>query len=1213
MRIVDWVRKKVWKKSAEESPYHDLAPVDDIEEETEYFRALDWALQNRKISNVALSAPYGAGKSSVIESYLKKRKIKALQLSLTNFQEEQHDLTQDEVEKQFLEKLFYKVEYRKIPQSRYRKLHRISLGRIYGYLVLLFVVMLGFTTAFNYPGVHNVIRELNQTRSTLKMPLFLGVSALLGLVVLAVYLLSYIIKFVAAKCRNWEINVLDKAKVSKSDALEAPALNKYIDEIIYFFEETDYEVVFVEDLDRFSSTGIFTKLRELNILLNRYDSIKRHITFVYAMKDDYFPTDVDRTKFFDFIIPVIPYINSTNSDDLLRRRIKEINNLGMATDIGDEYITKVSSYVSDMRVLTSIVNEFVTYKNTISLASSLSDEVLFSLMVFKHLYPKEFADIESEKGVIKEAFLCKESFVDKKIKEMQVAIEAAEKILDKQEEDILIDVKEIKVAMFQTIALNASIQNVVMSQTGMRYSFDSILAADFDMTVFANAKFVIQGLKSNGGSFTIPVVDVEREYTKNGVGYIQRWRNAYACEGEKAESLRKQIEEKKNKQYRLTAARIKSLINEFGAEALFGDSAEVSNNKLLIFLLRNGYIDENYANYINHFHPDSITSDEHEFIMNVHNQGGVKEFSKEFSHLDRVVGRIVAHEFRQVEILNFSIVNYMLSEQLESEKTKELFALLASRKSETRAFIEQFILSGAETVPVFISGIANQNAFLWSDILTDKTLTDDAKARCFDLILSTSTLKSIEQMNDKQNSISVFLLGRRDILLSLEKSDSDKIINVLAILDIRFTDVALAGVSADIISYIYEKNAYMINKTMISEIMRAVMPDEFDRAQKQNYTVVMTSDNGYMRNYIKQNPERYIEEIVIADGNDEETQEAMLELFAVVGYDVPLSEKIISAQKTVFVSLEELIADIDNSNKSLIHEIVDFLIAQEKLIINWKNVGQYYEYFDIEDEMFLAIDKNLDDLCKEKKEVDEELIKSLLIKKWPLEHFRKFVNTYRIESPDIDMTELDEDHIKLLIEARYLPFSLDTVVDVYDSHPEAASVFFENYKNEIFDVLPDIPVEKIPCEKLMESNEYTENEKYAILERCGSSVMSRSIAEFIMNYKNDVAKEFILAAWGVLEIEQKYKLLRNHIDSLDNDDLPKLFSQLDKPYQLLAERTNHKVVFEDSSYNKWLLEKLKEKDYLTSVGVENATYSANRHLYTSSKSPRLFCRVKESR
>ena len=55
---------------------------------------------------------------------------------------------------------------------------------------------------------------------------------------------------------------------------------------------------------------IFVHLRELNNLLNNDDSIKRKpIVFVYAVRDDIFSKE-DRTKFFDFIIPIIPDITA---------------------------------------------------------------------------------------------------------------------------------------------------------------------------------------------------------------------------------------------------------------------------------------------------------------------------------------------------------------------------------------------------------------------------------------------------------------------------------------------------------------------------------------------------------------------------------------------------------------------------------------------------------------------------------------------------------------------------------------------------------------------------------------------------------------------------------------------------------------------------------------------------------------------------------------
>lgn len=41
--------------------YRDLAPIDNIENGDKYIEALNWAFQNKKVKNIALTGPYGAG------------------------------------------------------------------------------------------------------------------------------------------------------------------------------------------------------------------------------------------------------------------------------------------------------------------------------------------------------------------------------------------------------------------------------------------------------------------------------------------------------------------------------------------------------------------------------------------------------------------------------------------------------------------------------------------------------------------------------------------------------------------------------------------------------------------------------------------------------------------------------------------------------------------------------------------------------------------------------------------------------------------------------------------------------------------------------------------------------------------------------------------------------------------------------------------------
>ena len=176
-----------------------------------------------------------------------------------------------------------------------------------------------------------------------------------------------------------------------------------MDEIIYFFEETKYRVVFIEDLDRFDSSDIFVKLRELNTILNSYEKIHRRIVFIYAIKDNMFKEN-DRTKFFDFIIPVIPIISSTNSGDLL---IERHNREKHSDTLDSDFFEFISPYINDMRILENIYNEFILYSETVYFdidgekKLELNDKKMFAILVFKNQYPSAFADMQAGEGIVK--------------------------------------------------------------------------------------------------------------------------------------------------------------------------------------------------------------------------------------------------------------------------------------------------------------------------------------------------------------------------------------------------------------------------------------------------------------------------------------------------------------------------------------------------------------------------------------------------------------------------------------------------------------------------------------------------------------------------------------------------------------------------------------------------------------------------------------------
>lgn len=67
------------------SKFVDLAPTDQADKSGVYSEALEYALSRPKVSNIALTGPYGSGKSSIIQTFLKKYNRKALHISLAAF------------------------------------------------------------------------------------------------------------------------------------------------------------------------------------------------------------------------------------------------------------------------------------------------------------------------------------------------------------------------------------------------------------------------------------------------------------------------------------------------------------------------------------------------------------------------------------------------------------------------------------------------------------------------------------------------------------------------------------------------------------------------------------------------------------------------------------------------------------------------------------------------------------------------------------------------------------------------------------------------------------------------------------------------------------------------------------------------------------------------------------------------------------------------
>jgi len=108
------------------SSFVDLAPTDEADQTGIYSKALLFATRNPKVLNIALTGPYGSGKSSIIKAFLKRHRPNMLQISLAAFLPEAtadgSRVTKQEIERSILQQMLYGASADQLPFSRFKRI-----------------------------------------------------------------------------------------------------------------------------------------------------------------------------------------------------------------------------------------------------------------------------------------------------------------------------------------------------------------------------------------------------------------------------------------------------------------------------------------------------------------------------------------------------------------------------------------------------------------------------------------------------------------------------------------------------------------------------------------------------------------------------------------------------------------------------------------------------------------------------------------------------------------------------------------------------------------------------------------------------------------------------------------------------------------------------------------------------------------------------------
>ena len=911
-----------------------------------YEEAIEFVFDNSDVTNIAISGAYGAGKSSVIESYEKKHDDKNfLHISLAHFEPTERNESEDSVKETTLEgkilnQLIHQIPVDRIPQTNFRVKKDVGRRNIIIITILLYVLLGSITFISMSNKIQNWVDALCDGRLKSLLAIFMNdftvffaAIALAGSVFICIYNAVKVQKnknlFHKVTVQGNTIEIFENKDESYFD--------KYLNEVLYLFEQVEADVIVFEDMDRFNSNVIFERLREVNNLVNvhkynKFKNKKRHklinkifrrkekqykpLRFFYLLRDDVFVTK-DRTKFFDYIIPIVPVLDGTNSYDQFIRHLKQGNIL---EKFDSTFLQRLALYIDDMRVLKNVYNEFLVYMYRLN-NTDLNWNKMLAIIVYKNIFPRDFCNLQLGKGYVHELFEQKENLSKETIGKLEEEKQLIQEKITYINKENLTDVQELNdayEAKYNRLPRDSWYNQ--LTQEGRKEKDKLEKEKEKRIEVIDNR---------NKGMMTeleVKLQDIEQRISATKTKLLSE-----LITRDNTDSI----------------FMIKS-INPIGEENQYNEIKGNDYLELLKFLISNGYIDETYNDYMTYFYEDSLSAHDKMFLRRITDKKG-SDYEYSLKDVEKVLSSPVLRvvDFYEEETLNFNLLKGLLVNQKNPKYQKYLSALIKQMKdNKDTEFISKFYDS-TQFDKTFIIKLNEQWTDFFSYIAVNKILPLK-QIRGFSLdSLCLLDENKIQDIN-VEGCLTDYISNQSDYL-NIQNPDVAKIISQFCILGVKLKKIEIDTANKDLIVGVYENNLYELTFENIKLMIKS-MYGEYDsyNIEHRNYTVIQGKSESPLAKYIAKNINRYANEYLKnCNGYIEDSEDVAIKFINDENVLGDIQEKYVNVLKTVISDISVI------QNKKLWNEMLDKRIIKKTV----PNIIHYYTEYCCDSQLIKFINE----------------------------------------------------------------------------------------------------------------------------------------------------------------------------------------------------------------------------------------------------------------
>lgn len=965
--------------------------------------------------------------------------------------------------------------------------------------------------------------------------------------------------------------------------------DKYLNEVIYLFEKSDVDAIIFEDIDRYEISEIFERLREINKLVNNklknqknniflnfiFDRLektkiyslqkRRTLKFFYLLRDDIYISK-DRTKFFDFIIPVIPVIDSSNSYDKIIELLKENNYYGL----NEKFLYKISLYIDDMRLLKNICNEFKIYYKKLSGDKNdikINSNKIFSIIVYKNLFPKDFSDLQLNQGFIYNLFSQKDKFLEERIKEINDQIN----FLNQQKNETL-DLRELEL-------LNEYYYNYYNKGVFSEQEYNDWRSFKYD-----ERKKLLEERKEN------TIYEIEKK-----INSLEHGKNKL-----KNSPFRKIIT-RENIDSIFTCTYTDELKNEHKFENVKGNTYF----KLLKFLIREGYLDERYSYYMAYFYENSLTKSDKNFLIAVADKEKL-EYSYKLDNPNLVNERLEIADFDEIESLNFDLLNCLLGFEDNNSKNKKTTIFTQLKETRNFEFVSSYLrLDNLEEIhrKKFTTLLYSTWETFFSEVKNYENLLENELYMYVVDILQFSKKDDLEKIN-KNNNIVEYIENKKDFFdfrLYLKNiqvleihSNYLHFFDNLESLDIKFKELEYSdtfdafrhkGLGWTIFESNFKKKRYILNFNNINLMIKEVLyrdilskdiqePTKFEETliflkkekldptdekinelndilskelKSKNYTIINNGleNSSYLLEYLEENMNKYAEIILEnCDGKIEEEEEYIIKFLNF--------EDITNEKKEKYIEfLADNITDfskIDNRN------LWNILLSKKKTEYSEKNIFTYFRENGFNEILIQFINLKLKKLSYKGFNFEEEdkstfFIEVLKCYKLNNEVYSDILKTLEYVDENIRFPEnIPDEKIDILIKLDVIKMNSENLIFIRNYYESSLNYFIKFNLNKYLEIIDNNLFSQDELLIILSDEDIDINSKLKLLNFSNQKIkiMNKDYPVEVQNYileNNYDYSEFLELIKNFNNFEEKTKEI---IFNIIKNNIGNFYSNLDK-------------------------------------------------------------------